>query len=86
MSRKINIFTSLSAGPSCADLDVQAFLAATGIADATTIDALCALVTSLKADGIWSKLDAIYPVVGSTAATKKYNLKNPLDTDAAFRL
>jgi hypothetical protein len=86
MSRKINIFTSLSAGPSCADLDVQAFLAATGIADATTVDALCALVTSLKADGIWSKLDAIYPVVGSTAATQKYNLKNPLDTDAAFRL
>ena len=86
MSRKINIFTSLSAAPSCADLDVQAFLAATGIADATTVDALCALVTSLKADGIWSKLDAIYPVVGSTAATQKYNLKNPLDTDAAFRL
>ena len=86
MSKKINIFTSLSAAPVCADLDVQAFLAATGIADATTVDALCALVTSLKSDGIWAKLDAIYPIVGTTSDTQKYNLKDPRDLDAAFRL
>lgn len=86
MSRKINIFTSLSAAPACADLDVQAFLAATGIADGTTVDALCVLVTSLKDDGIWAKLDAIYPVVGSTSETQKYNLKDARDLDAAFRL
>jgi len=86
MSRKVNIFNALSAAPSCADLDVQAFLAATGISDATTVDALCVLVTAMKADGIWSKLDAVYPFVGGTGTTNKFNLKNPADSDAAFRL
>jgi hypothetical protein len=41
---------------------------------------------ALKAASLWTKLDAIYPFVGGTAATHKYNLKNPLDTDGAFRL
>jgi hypothetical protein len=31
-------------------------------------------------------MKAIYPFVGGTASTHKFNLKNPLDTDAAFRL
>lgn len=31
-------------------------------------------------------MKALYPFVGGTATTHKYNLKNPLDTDAAFRL
>jgi hypothetical protein len=31
-------------------------------------------------------MKAIYPFVGGTATTHKFNLKNPLDTDAAFRL
>ena len=48
-------------------------------------DAVDALVVSLKAIG-WSKFHAIYPIVGGTAAAHKWNLKNPLDTDAAFRL
>jgi hypothetical protein len=29
---------------------------------------------------------AIYPFVGGTATTPKYNLKNPADTDAAYRI
>lgn len=86
MSRKVNIFNVLSAGPACADVDVQAFLAATGIVDATTVDALCVLVTAMKADGTWAKLDAIYPMVGGTGTTNKYNLKDPQDLDSAFRL
>ena len=31
-------------------------------------------------------MKAIYPFVGGTASSHKWNLKNPLDTDAAFRL
>ena len=31
-------------------------------------------------------MKAIYPFVGGTASTHKYNLKDPQDTDAAFRL
>jgi hypothetical protein len=40
----------------------------------------------MKADGTWSKMKAIYPFVGGTATTHKFNLKDPRDLDAAFRL
>jgi hypothetical protein len=72
--------------PSCSDADAVAFLAAAGITDATITSAICTLVTTMKADGTWAKCNAIYPMVGGTAATHKFNLKNPLDTNAAFRL
>jgi hypothetical protein len=72
--------------PSCGDADAVAFLTATGITDATISSAICTLVTTMKADGTWAKCSAIYPMVGGTATTQKFNLKNPLDTNAAFRL
>ena len=31
-------------------------------------------------------MKAVYPMVGGTATTHKYNLKNPVDTNAGFRL
>lgn len=68
------------------DADALAFLAAAGITDATITSAICTLVTTMKADGTWAKMSAIYPMVGGTATTHKFNLKNPLDTNAAFRL
>ena len=68
------------------DADAVAFLAAAGITDATITSAICTLVTSMKANGTWTKCNAIYPMVGGTATTHKFNLKNPLDTNAAFRL
>jgi hypothetical protein len=40
----------------------------------------------LKADSIWTKLDAVYPLVGGSATTHKYNLKDPQDTDGAYRI
>ena len=70
----------------CTDADALAFLTATGITDATITSAICGLVTSMKADGTWAKMSAIYPMVGGTATTHKFNLKNPADTNAAFRL
>jgi hypothetical protein len=70
----------------CTDYDVLLFLNATGITDQTIASALCALVAGMKANGTWAKCNAIYPFVGATATTHKYNLKNPLDTNAAFRL
>jgi hypothetical protein len=70
----------------CTDADAVAFLAAAAITDATITSAICTLVTSMKADGTWAKCNAIYPMVGGTATTHKFNLKNPLDTNAAFRL
>jgi hypothetical protein len=70
----------------CSDADALAFLAAAGITDATITSAICALVTSMKADGTWTKCNAIYPFVGGTSTTNMYNLKNPVNSNAAFRL
>lgn len=68
------------------DPDAVAFLLAAGITDATISAAINTLVIQLKAIGVWNKLKAIYPFVGGTATTHKFNLKNPADTNAAFRL
>jgi hypothetical protein len=68
------------------DPDAQAFITAAAITDPTQQSAVNQLVVDLKADGLWTKMKAIYPFVGGTASTHKFNLKNPLDTDAAFRL
>jgi hypothetical protein len=68
------------------DPDAQAFITAASITDPTQQAAINTLVTDLKGYSIWSKFSAIYPFVGGTATTHKFNLKNPLDTNAAFRL
>lgn len=52
----------------------------------TEINAVNNLVLGLVATGIWDKIKAIYPVMGSTAASHKYNIKDPRDADTAYRL
>lgn len=68
------------------DPDAVAFLTAAGITDATITLAIDTLVKDLKSYGIWTKMKALYPFVGGTASTHKFNLKDPQDTNAAFRL
>ena len=68
------------------DEDAQAFFDAAGISDETQQNAINTLVESLKEESLWSKFHAIYPFVGGTATTHKYNLVDPQDTDGAFRL
>lgn len=68
------------------DADAQAFFTAAGITDNTQKTAVNQLVVDLKGYGIWTKMKALYPFVGGTATTHKYNLKDPQDTDGAFRL
>lgn len=80
-SSSVNATTS-----SVGDTDAQAFLTAAGITDPTISSAIDGLVVALKAASIWTKMLAIYPFVGGTSSTNKWNLKNPLDTDAAYRL
>jgi hypothetical protein len=72
--------------PPALDPDAVAFLTAAGITDSTIEGAINTLVVDMKDAGIWTKMKAVYPFVGSTASTHKWNLINPLDTDAAFRL
>jgi hypothetical protein len=68
------------------DTDAQAFFTAAGITDSTQKSAVNQLVLDLKSASIWTKMVAIYPFVGGTSTTHKYNLKDPRDLDAAFRL
>jgi len=88
-------FSSSGAG---FDPDAQAFITAAGITGETQQSALNQLVLDLKGTGsttnntdVWSDLHAVYPMCpidGSTATRDayKWNLKDPRDLDAAFRI
>jgi hypothetical protein len=62
--------------PSIPDVDALAFIAAASITDSTQQSAIDTLVKSLKSTNIWSKMKAIYPFVGGSASSHRYNLKN----------
>jgi len=68
------------------DPDAQAFLTASGITNGTITSAINQFVIDLKGYSLWTKLFACYPLVGGTSATHKWNLKDPRDLDAAYRL
>jgi hypothetical protein len=82
--------TSLGAGlispTSSTDSDATAFITAASITDSRQITAIQNLVSDLKTNNIWDKMLAIYPIIGGTANSHKYNLKDPRNLDAAYRL
>lgn len=66
------------------DPAAQAFLDATGITDPTIESAIDTLVTDLKDAGIWTKIDALYPMVGGDATKHSYNLKDTSQYQITF--
>lgn len=80
------------------DADAQAFIDAAGITGETQQAALNQLVLDLKGTGsttnntdVWSDIYAVYPFtpidnVTANSSCYKWNLKDPRDLDAAFRL
>jgi hypothetical protein len=68
------------------DSDAQAFVTAADIQDQVQAEAVNQLVVDLKAASIWTKMKAVYPFVGGSATAHKWNLKDPRDLDAAYRL
>ena len=68
------------------DDDALAFITAAAITNQNDQSAINTLVAELKTFGLWTKMKAIYPFVGGTSAAHKFNLKDPRDLDAAFRL
>lgn len=74
------------------DQDVLKYIAAvnsTGyIMNATERAGVANFVSLLKQNGLWKRSSdfAIYPKAGNTADSQKFNLLNPVDSDAAFRL
>lgn len=83
-----SVFLRRSFGPGIppVDPDAQAFITAAAITDPTQQAAINTLVVDLKGYSIWTKMKALYPFCGSTATQHKWNLKDPRDLDAAFRL
>jgi len=82
----VKIKTDYITTESTFDPDALAFFNATEITDITQQIAVNDLVTSLKNENLWDKMQAIYPIVGGTANTHKYNLKVPRDLNEAHRL
>jgi hypothetical protein len=88
----------LSSSVRTINTEAMAFITAAGIADGTQKGAIRDLVNDLVAINTTqanfvnfatpanSVCLAIYPFVGGTATTHKYNLINPVDSNAAFRL
>jgi hypothetical protein len=75
-----------SSGGVSFDADAQAFITAASITDNTQKTAINTLVTDLKTYNIWTKMTALYPFVGGTAAQHRFNLKDPRTINAAFYL
>jgi hypothetical protein len=75
-------------GGSAFDADAQAFFdrvtTAGGTLTATEQNAVNTLVVGMKADGIWDKMKAIYPMVGASAASCVQNLKSASFTGTLY--
>lgn len=69
------------------DADAQNYFNAnTSITSAADKNAINTFYLGLKSDGIYSKIKAMYLPIWGTAANSKWNLVNPVDSNAAFRL
>ena len=72
--------------------EANTYLYSTQITGATQVSAINTLINGLKANNLWAKMKAVYPFVtdktlqADMAAQMKFNLVNPQDSDAAFRL
>jgi len=80
-----------SSTPPPSDADANLYLSAVVDAGGTGITSTVSAATttmfiSLKNTGLYTKLDALYPFLGGVAASAKFNAKNPIDTNNAFRL
>jgi hypothetical protein len=64
----------------------SAFLTASAISDATIRGGLNTFDIGLIANSLDTKMKALYPFVGGTASTHRWNFMNAADTNAAFRL
>lgn len=68
------------------DSDAKNFFNKVQIEDTSITHAIDNLVKQLKVANLWNKFNALYPMVGGTANNTKWNLKDPRDIDASFRL
>jgi hypothetical protein len=68
------------------DPDAFRFIEVANITSSVQVTAVNNLVVGLKSANLWNKMQAIYPFVGGTGFSHKWNLKDPRDLDDAFRI
>ena len=69
------------------DTDALAYFTAnTAITSSADKNAINDFYLGLKSDGIYTKIKAMYLPIWGSAASCKWNLVNPVDSNAAFRL
>jgi hypothetical protein len=66
------------------DADAQAFVTAANIQDQVEANAINNLVIGMKADGLWTKMKAVYPFVGGSSTSNSYNLRNTAQYQLSF--
>ena len=76
----------VSGKPLTYDMDAQRFIDSSGIMDMTQKFAIVNFVKQMKDSSLWTKFLAVYPMVGGTPASAKWNLMDPRDLDVAYRL
>ena len=77
----------IPSGTTEANTYLSAVVAAGGTGITSTVSAATrTLFTSLVSNGLYNKITAMYPLLGGISASEKFNAKNPVDTNAAFRL
>jgi hypothetical protein len=77
----------IPSGTTEANTYLSAVVDAGGTGITSTVSAATrTLFTSLVSNGLYNKITAMYPLLGGIAASEKFNAKNPVDTNAAFRL
>ena len=80
LSNTVNVTTTNTV----LDVDANAYMLASN--NERWQPVINSLFTDLKSQGLYNKIPAFYPFLGTTPAQHKWNAKNPLDTNAAFRL
>jgi len=79
--------TPPASGTTEANTYLSAVVAAGGTGITSTVSAATrTLFTSLVSNGLYNKITAMYPLLGGISASEKFNAKNPIDTNAAYRL
>lgn len=79
--------TRPASGTTEANAYLRAVVDAGGTGVTSTVSAATVtLFTSLVSNGLYDKIQAFYPMLGGNSSGCKFNGKNPLDTNAAFRL
>jgi hypothetical protein len=79
--------TPIPSGTTEANLYLSTVIGSGGTGITPTVSAATiTLFTELVSNGLYNKIVAMYPMLGGNAAGCKFNAKNPLDTNAAYRL